>query len=346
MKQVYVDTAAQTITVQGGALWQDVNPVAAEHNLAAVGSTVSSVGVGGFTLCGGYGYLTPQHGLAIDNLLAATVVVADGRVMRASVQENSDLFWALRGAGQNFGVTTEFIFQAYPQTGMVWNGTRAFSNNKTAEVIEALRSSLIHAQGRAAAQCALALSPETSSPITTALLFFNGTAEEAEHHFSRVLQIDCLAEDVRMKPYMEANTVLNSLVPSGGRKKFVGITLPPSLHPQFVQEVGEEVGRQLLNEADMASSALEIDFFDTSKIRSNPIQKTAFAARSGYLRGALILQWTDAEKDQNILAWGKEIQRMCDAECRHAGGMPEKLTTNFSGYTQGESAAETYYRHR
>ncbi|MFC5237494.1 FAD-binding oxidoreductase [Pseudonocardia zijingensis] len=110
MRAVSVDPAAGTARVQGGALWGDVDHASQAHGLATTGGIVSHTGVAGLTLGGGIGHLMRSHGLAVDNLLAAEVVTADGSVVLASANEHPDLFWALRGGGGNFGVVTSFRF--------------------------------------------------------------------------------------------------------------------------------------------------------------------------------------------------------------------------------------------
>jgi FAD/FMN-containing dehydrogenase len=85
-----------------------------------VGGLIPSVGVGGFTLNGGLGWLTSAHGVALDNLLEADVVLANGRILTCSEMENEDLFWAIRGAGSCFGVVTRFVFQAHEINNKVW----------------------------------------------------------------------------------------------------------------------------------------------------------------------------------------------------------------------------------
>jgi len=107
---VSVDPTARTARVDGGALWGDVDRATQVHGLATTGGIVSHTGVAGLTLGGGIGFLMRKHGLAVDNLLDAEVVTAEGAVLRASADEHPDLFWALRGGGGNFGVVTSFRF--------------------------------------------------------------------------------------------------------------------------------------------------------------------------------------------------------------------------------------------
>jgi FAD/FMN-containing dehydrogenase len=110
MREVRVDPANRLVTVQAGATWADVDRATQAHGLATPGGTVSSVGVAGFTLGGGEGWLIRKHGLAVDNLRGADVVTAEGDRVRASANENPDLFWAIRGGGGNFGVVTSFEY--------------------------------------------------------------------------------------------------------------------------------------------------------------------------------------------------------------------------------------------
>ena len=114
MRGVHVDVGKQSVRAAGGATWGDVDRETQLFGLAVPGGVVSTTGIAGLTLHGGYGQLRRKFGLSIDNLLSAEIVTADGHVRTASATENADLFWALRGAGSNFGVVTSFEFRAHP----------------------------------------------------------------------------------------------------------------------------------------------------------------------------------------------------------------------------------------
>ena len=119
MRGVHVDPATKTVRAAGGATWGDVDRETQLFGLAVPGGVVSTTGIAGLTLHGGYGHLRRKFGLSIDNLLSAEIVTADGQVRTASATDHAELFWALRGAGSNFGVVTSFEFRAHPVGPMV-----------------------------------------------------------------------------------------------------------------------------------------------------------------------------------------------------------------------------------
>jgi hypothetical protein len=141
MKQVEVDPQARTVRVGGGCTWGEVDGATGEHGLATPSGIISTTGVGGLTLGGGLGHLTRKCGLAIDNLLEAEMVLANGDYVRASADENPDLYWAIRGGGGNFGVVTSFLFRLH-EVGTVVAGPTFWPIEQTAEVLSAYREFL------------------------------------------------------------------------------------------------------------------------------------------------------------------------------------------------------------
>ena len=144
LRGVSINPESRIAIVQGGALWHDVDVASASHGLATTGGLISSTGVGGFTLGGGAGWLMRRHGLASDNLNAATVLLADGRMVRASLTEHGDLFWGLRGAGGGLGVVTSFEFSLHPLR-EVLAGVVVYAASNAQSVLEAFRDYALQA---------------------------------------------------------------------------------------------------------------------------------------------------------------------------------------------------------
>ena len=139
MRAVTVDAGAQTAVVQGGATWGEVDAACQEHGLAVTGGRVSGTGVVGLALGSGSGWLERAFGLVCDNLLAATVVTADGRVVTASEQSEPELFWGLRGGGGNFGVVTDMTLRLHPLGPIVYGGMLLYPAQMAGELLRAYR---------------------------------------------------------------------------------------------------------------------------------------------------------------------------------------------------------------
>jgi FAD/FMN-containing dehydrogenase len=135
MRHTRVDRAARTVVVGGGCTWADVDHATHAFGLATPSGIISTTGVGGLTLGGGIGHLTRKCGLTIDNLISADLVLADGSFVKANAEENSDLFWAIRGGGGNFGVVTSFTFRLHP-IDTVYAGPMLYELSDAAEVMK------------------------------------------------------------------------------------------------------------------------------------------------------------------------------------------------------------------
>ena len=141
LRDIEVDPQARTVRVGGGCTWGEVDRATGEHGLATPSGIIASTGVGGLTLGGGLGHLTRAFGLAIDNLLEAELVLANGERVRASADDHADLYWAIRGGGGNFGVVTSFLFRLH-EVGNIFGGPTFWAVEDAAEVLAAYREFL------------------------------------------------------------------------------------------------------------------------------------------------------------------------------------------------------------
>jgi FAD/FMN-containing dehydrogenase len=195
LKSVRVDPASGTVRVDPGCTSGDVDHATHAFGLAVPFGIVSTTGVGGLTLGGGTGYLTRKYGLTIDNLLEADVVLADGSFVTANETEHSDLFWALRGGGGNFGVVTSFLFQAHPVRN-VYAGPIFWEATDAKAVMQAYRDFLPTAPEELGAFIGLKTVPSVDPfpkeywgrRACAIISSYNGPAAEGEKVMARLLE--------------------------------------------------------------------------------------------------------------------------------------------------------------
>ena len=182
MRAVHVDSANQTVRVQGGATLGDLDRETHVFGLAVPCGIVPKTGIAGLTLGGGVGWLLRKHGMSIDNLLSCQTVIADGRVLGASAGENEDLFWGLRGGGGNFGVVTSFEFKAH-QVHTVLGGLLLYPRDDAVDVIRHFRDFIAAAPDELTAYAALLHGPD-GAPLVAVIPCYCGAIAAGE----RVLQ--------------------------------------------------------------------------------------------------------------------------------------------------------------
>ncbi len=195
---------------------------------------MSHTGVGGLTLGGGFGWLSRQHGLSIDNLVSAEVVLADGRVVRASDDEHADLFWALRGGGGNFGVVTEFEFRLHEVGPLVHLGMVFFTTDRAEEAIRLGRDTIATLSRNAGA--AIIGQNAAPAPFVTEQLHFApgiavvviglGTAEEHAAQIAPLRAAGPAFELVTPMPYVALQQMLDEAMPWGIHAYSKGLYLP------------------------------------------------------------------------------------------------------------------------
>ncbi|OBH90013.1 FAD-binding oxidoreductase [Mycobacterium sp. E2989] len=222
MNRVDVDPDRRTARVQGGATWAQVDAATHAHGLATPAGIISTTGVGGLTLGGGHGYLTRKHGLTIDNLLAAEVVLADGRVVTASESEHPDLFWALRGGGGNFGVVASFAFRLHPVHTVIC-GPTAWPASATADILRWYRD-FLPAQDEDLYGFFAAMTVPPAAPFPEAfhlqkacavMWCYTGDPARADEVFAPVRQMQPAFEGLAAAPYPALNSTFDTLYPKG-----------------------------------------------------------------------------------------------------------------------------------
>jgi FAD/FMN-containing dehydrogenase len=223
MHSVRVDPVARTARVEGGATWTGVDHATHAFGLAIPSGTVSSTGVAGLTLGGGIGNLSRKYGLTIDNLLAADVVLADGSMVTASADEHSDLFWALRGGGGNFGVVTSFLFRLHPVDTVI-GGPTFWSMDDAAEVLrwygEFIQGAPEELNGFFAFMNVPPGPPfpEELHRRNVAAIFwcYSGPKEKADEVFAPVMEVaPPLLHAAQEMPYPAFQSLFDPLIPAG-----------------------------------------------------------------------------------------------------------------------------------
>jgi FAD/FMN-containing dehydrogenase len=224
MRAVWVDPAGRTARVQGGALWGDVDHETQAHGLATTGGIVGHTGVAGLTLGGGIGFLMRKHGLAVDSLLAAEVVTADGSIVRASADEHPGLFWALRGGGGNFGVVTSFRFALHPVGPTVLAGPVFWAADDAADILRFYRDFAAEAPdelGTVVKLCTippLPVIPEDRHwrPAIAVACCYVGAVEDGERAVQALREFGSpLVDLLAPKPYVAFQSALDDTVPHG-----------------------------------------------------------------------------------------------------------------------------------
>ncbi len=221
IKFVLVDPDKKTVRVGGGNVWGEVDHATHAFGLAVPAGMISTTGVGGLTLGGGIGYLTRKYGLTIDNLLEADMVLADGSFVTVNEDQNTDLFWAIRGGGGNFGIVTSFKFQAHPVKN-VFGGPTLWPIEKTNEIMKWYNKFIQEAPEELNGFIATLTIPGPPFPETLhnkqfcgIVWCYVGDPDKAEEVFKPILEMDPIFQHVGGMPYPAIQTLFDGLLPPG-----------------------------------------------------------------------------------------------------------------------------------
>jgi FAD/FMN-containing dehydrogenase len=221
-RAVHVDPAKQTIRVEGGATWGDVDHAGYPFGLSVPCGFIASTGVGGLTLGGGLGYLTRQYGFTIDSLLSADLVLADGSAVTASAAEHPDLFWAIRGGGGNFGVVTSFEFRGRPVRDVV-GGPMLFALDRAPEVLRTWDRFIAQAPpelngwfGFLTVPPVDPFPPELQLQKVAGIVWcYNGPPERADELLAPMRALQPVLDGVQQMPFWMLQSAFDPLYPKG-----------------------------------------------------------------------------------------------------------------------------------
>jgi FAD/FMN-containing dehydrogenase len=339
MRDIDVDPDAGTVRVQGGATWGEVDRATHEHGLAVPSGIISTTGVGGLTLGGGLGHLSRRHGLAIDNLLAADVVLADGSAVTASEDENQDLFWALRGGGGNFGAVTSFLFRGNP-VDTVLAGPMFWSLDQTEEVLRFYDEFLASA-------------PRDVNGFFAFLTVPPGDPFPAELHMRKVCGVVwCCTGDLEqaeeaLRPAREFGPPLLdgvAPVPFPGIQSAFDEVYPPGLQwywrADFVDELPDEaVAAHVQHGAELPSMHSTMHLYPIDgAVHDVGSDETAFAYRDSRWAEVIVGVDPDPANAAAITDWTK---RYWDALHPHSAG---GAYVNFLMHDEGSGRVKATYR--
>lgn len=327
MREVAVDPTRRTATVGGGAIWADVDEATQRHGLAVPGGEVSATGVAGLTLSGGLGMLRRKHGLTCDSLIAADVVTADGRLVRASASEHPDLLWALRGGGGNFGVVTRFEFALHPVGPEVMKLTVAYPLARARQILHAWRDftrDAPDAATTAAYSWRIPAMPEFPSELHgVRIVVLEGMYADGVDEGARVFEPlrrlgDPLFDLSGPTTYLESQRSLDWLVPDGQRNYWKSLQLdalsddaiagfvtgaartPPGISLIVLRHLGGAIARV-------------------------PEDATAYGNRAALFNVSIDAIWSDPADDESHVSWARGLWNGLRASARG-------VYLNFAGF--------------
>jgi len=322
MRSVSVDADDRTASVQGGALWCDVDHETQAHGLATTGGIVGHTGVAGLTLGGGMGFLMRRYGLTVDNLLSAEVVTAEGSIIRASADEHPDLFWALRGGGGNFGVVSSFRFALHPVGPTVLAGPVFWEADDTTEVLRFYRDFAADAPDGLGTVVTLGTIPPLSAipehlhwrPAVAIDCCYAGTLDEGERAVRALRRLGSpLLDLISPTPYVAHQWALDDTVPHGWHYYWKSVNLAG---------ISDDAIAVMADHAYAAGSRLSYSkvFHMGGAVGRVPGDATAYAGRDVAHNIIIDAVWLREEAGERAVAEKAWAQRFLDALQPHRTG--------------------------
>jgi FAD/FMN-containing dehydrogenase len=307
MKQIEVDAEARTARAQGGVTWGELDAATQVYGLATPGGVFTGTGIAGLTLGGGFGWLRNKYGLSADNLIAAEVVTADGRVITASERENADLLWGLRGGGGNFGVVTTFEYRLHPVGPEVYFvfALHDGSGDKMKQAIQLYRDFSTDAPDEASTIAAAGVIPPEEwfpaeihgHPFAFLGGLYAGPVDEGRRVLQPLLDFGTpLVDFSGVKPYVEAQKSFDADYPKGRRYYWKSLNL---------MRLDDDVIDRIVRHARQQPSAHSTtDLWHIGgAVKRGSAATSAFHGRHAAFLLSPEANWEHPEDDEANIAW-------------------------------------------
>jgi FAD/FMN-containing dehydrogenase len=300
MRGVTADPQARTARANGGALLAELDVASQAHGLVCPVGVVSHTGVAGLTLGGGMGRLQRKLGLTIDNLLSVDLVTADGRTVRASEDENAELFWGMRGAGPNFGIVTSFEFRLHPLDHAITHGSVVHPLERASELAE-LYGGLAES-GPDELWLSYAMGLEEGEPVAVVSVMHCGTVEQAERDLRELRAFGPpVVDSIEAKPHLDAQGARDDAT-AWGHRFYMKSAYLPALPGELVRLCAEHA-RRVPEGADP-----DISIWAWGRaIAEVPEDGTAFTGREAAFWFAAEIMWDDPALDTACREWSRAI---------------------------------------
>jgi len=308
MKAIRVDPETGHARAEGGVSWGEFDRETQIYGLATPGGIVSTTGIAGFTLGGGIGWLMRKYGLACDNLISADVITAEGRFLKASAEQNQDLFWGIRGGGGNFGIVTSFKYRLHP-VGPVTAGRMIYAFEKAWDVMKFYKNYLAEVPDELSTMVAFMTASSTPSlpatlhgrPAVSIIVCYTGPPKSGEE-ILRPLRKAFIPEidSIRVVPYTELQTMFDGEAPWGLKNYWKS---------EYLAEISDGAIETIIEFASRFSSSI-------SQIHIQHLQgavgrvgeaETAFSHRNAAFVVNIVSKWHSAAESERHIQWTRDL---------------------------------------
>ena len=299
MKHIEVDPIKRTARAQAGLNLGEFDAATQAHGLATTMGVNADTGIAGLTLGGGFGKLGRKYGLSCDNLISAEIVTADGRLLRASATQHSDLFWAIRGGGGNFGIVTSFEYRLFPVGPKLLAGSIAYPYDRARDAMHFYQAFASTAPDELSLDAALATTPSGERVFSISACYV-GPIDEGERAIKSLRAYGApIQHQIGPRSYAEIQSAGDAIFPRGRRYYWKA---------QFLRELSDPAIDTLLRAyASAPTESLLVLQHVGGAIARIPVTDTPYANRDALYDCFPISIWDDLEQDATHIRWAREL---------------------------------------